>query len=572
MKRKNISDREPGRKERSPEGINRRTFLTGLGSTAGASLALSILPPFAGDAQARHRRPGGSSVVEENARLRAAQRIREKAANLAAHLGMPRQRSNGEEQDYPFVAAFTKGLPHNELGEVDPRAFKLLKKALERGDPQDFEAIPLGGKKLKNPLAGRAFTLAGGDSHQFFMPPAPRIDGPENSSEMAEVYWHALCRDINFSDYGTDPLISDACNDLTKFSNFRGPKDGGVVTPATLFRGTAEGNLPGPYIAQFLYKDIPFSTLLTTQAQATVVPSVDFLTRYNLWLHRQNGRRDGNVDLIDPVRRYIRNGRDLAAYVHNDVQPQAVLNAAFILIGLQAPLDSGNPYTGFLSMDPFSTFGDPHLVGLVTKVAALALQGVWFQKWWVHRRLRPETFSGRIHNHILGRASYPIDSEILNSAVLDLIFNYNASQNSGTSDGGTYLLPQAYPEGSPLHPAYGSGHATVAGACVTILKAWFDESFVIPDPLVPNSDGTALEPYSGADAGQLTLGGELNKLAFNIGIGRNFAGIHWRTDALEGIKLGEAIAIQLLKEENLLYAERNSFQLTKFDGTTITIR
>ena len=28
---------------------------------------------------------------------------------------------------------------------------------------------------------------------------------------------------------------------------------------------------------------------------------------------------------------------------------------------------------------------------------------------------------------------------------------------------GTYLLPQAYPEGSPLHPAYGSGHATVAG-------------------------------------------------------------------------------------------------------------
>lgn len=41
---------------------------------------------------------------------------------------------------------------------------------------------------------------------------------------------------------------------------------------------------------------------------------------------------------------------------------------------------------------------------------------------------------------------------------------------------GTYFLPMAFPEGSPTHPSYGSGHATVAGACTTILKAFFDES------------------------------------------------------------------------------------------------
>ena len=65
---------------------------------------------------------------------------------------------------------------------------------------------------------------------------------------------------------------------------------------------------------------------------------------------------------------------------------------------------------------------------------------------------------------------------------------------------GTFLLPQAFPEGSPLHPAYGSGHATVAGACVTVLKAWFDESWVLPDPVVPNAAGTELVPYTGPDA------------------------------------------------------------------------
>ncbi len=43
----------------------------------------------------------------------------------------------------------------------------------------------------------------------------------------------------------------------------------------------------------------------------------------------------------------------------------------------------------------------------------------------------------------------------------------------------TALLPMAFPEGSPMHPAYGAGHATVAGACVTILKAFFDTSAVL---------------------------------------------------------------------------------------------
>ena len=44
-------------------------------------------------------------------------------------------------------------------------------------------------------------------------------------------------------------------------------------------------------------------------------------------------------------------------------------------------------------------------------------------------------------------------------------------------------------EGCPTHPSYGAGHATVAAACVTILKAWFDESFVFPNPVVPDGLG-----------------------------------------------------------------------------------
>ena len=121
-----------------------------------------------------------------------------------------------------------------------------------------------------------------------------------------------------------------------------------------------------------------------------------------------------------------------------------------------------------------------------------------------------------------------------------------------------------------MHPSYGAGHATVAGACVTILKAWFDESFVIPNPVVPNAAGTAL---LAAPAGTppLTVGGELNKLAANIAIGRNMAGVHWRSDYTESVKLGEAIAIGILEEQKLSYNEPYSLTLAKFDGTAITI-
>jgi hypothetical protein len=150
-------------------------------------------------------------------------------------------------------------------------------------------------------------------------------------------------------------------------------------------------------------------------------------------------------------------------------------------------------------------------------------------------------------------------------------------------------LPQVYPEGSPAHPAYGAGHATVAGTCVTILKAWFDESDVFDpnvavvsppnpaleallrenrQPKVPNANGTDLVDYVGP---QMTVGGELNKLASNISIGRNAAGVHWRSDYTESVKLGEKIAIQLLQEQKRTYNEPFHLSLRKFDGTSIMI-
>jgi hypothetical protein len=102
------------------------------------------------------------------------------------------------------------------------------------------------------------------------------------------------------------------------------------------------------------------------------------------------------------------------------------------------------------------------------------------------------------------------------------------------------------------------------------LKAWFNENTVIQNPVVPDADGINLIPYSGSE--NLTVGGELNKMASNVALGRNAAGVHWRSDATESILLGEAVAIALLQDQRGCYNEHfNGFSLTKFDGTIVTV-
>jgi hypothetical protein len=112
----------------------------------------------------------------------------------------------------------------------------------------------------------------------------------------------------------------------------------------------------------------------------------------------------------------------------------------------------------------------------------------------------------------------------------------------------------------------------IAGACVTALKAFFNKSFVLANPVVASDDGQSLLPYTGPDAGQITVGGELNKLANNIALGRDISGAHWRSDAEQSLLLGEAVTIGILKDQRATFNEVFSgFTFTKFDGTSITV-
>ncbi len=469
--------------------------------------------------------------------------------------------TNGDEETYPNkIASYTKGLPHNERGEVELPAYTAFLKALTTGKHADFEAVPLGGRvKFANPQAAYASTVEGLNLHGLPLSVSPAFASVETASEMIELYWQALTRDIPFAEYGTHTLTTKASAELSRLSGFRGPQVHGAVTPATLFRGPTPGDLVGPYLSQFLWLDVQHGSMTLTQRNRVPVANEDYLRTYPEWLTVQRGFPPARITRLDPTPRYLRTGRDLAEYVHRDYPYQAFLNACLMLLSLGAPLKGDYPYKKSLTQGGFITFGPPDALDCVARVASPALKVSWYHKWLVHRRLRPEAFGGRVHNQLTHVAEYPLHADLLTTTVLEEVARTTRS----------YLLPMAYPEGCPTHPAYPAGHATIAGACATVLKAFFQETHELPTPVEVSADGLSLVPYRGP---ALTVGGELNKLAANIALGRNAAGVHWRSDSIEGLMLGEAVATQVLAHLRTTYPEHfPGFRLTTFAGAAVTV-
>jgi hypothetical protein len=489
-------------------------------------------------------------------------------------------------------------------------------------------------------------------------PPLLSADGeanPELIFEMAEVYELAILRDqpLNAFESGqSNPTIDAAVGRLNALAYAKDPNGrprkresvmGNIeLTPQTVFRGSSPGVEKGPYLSQLMLIGNPdrngagavedgkiqYGVLQIDQRVPVAEPGEDYMQCMADYVRVQRGLHPGGVNYAStggsplPDRRFISTPRDLATYVHFDALYEAYLNACLILLEMGAPADpacdhlsgGGVAASSILTKrhaGGFALYGGPHILTLVTEVATRALKAVRFQKFNNHIRLRPEALAHRIE---LARR-FPTGSPDVPDALISHLTKYNdaltangtlgeistinttppcRSGSSATADNGSYFLPMAFPEGSPMHPAYGAGHATVAGACVTILKAFFDTSAVLAQyqdgcdnnktkiafkrlasgdqPVVFRAPATSAPGASPLDktVGQepfLTLEGELNKLAANISIGRNMAGVHYFSDYYDSLRMGEAIAIGVLEEQALTYpTDPFVLSLPTFDG------
>jgi len=564
-----VRERDPAANQGKPPGSNRRHFVGQIGSAAASLAAGALTASSVASAQSA----GNSAAIEgvTNKRVIQAFTLRVGEATRDALMPVAKNVNNGDDARYPDKGGtFTKGLPHDSFGRVDLTAYASFKTALASGEFSDFQNIIMGGTRtLNGPLGGLAFDLCALDNVQFGqpqVPPAPLIAGDLTATELLEHYWASLLRDVAFTDYGSNSLAAMAAAELSGLPTYLGPRDiHGKVTTDLLFRGIFPGETLGPYVSQFFVTPTSFGAQPISQQMVSYQPNIDYMTSFSDWLTVQNGNFTGLQNQIDPALRYRRNGRDLAAFTHVDVLFQAYFTAFLVLLSLGAPLNPGNPYVGSRCQNGFGTFGAPDFAGSLTEVATKALNAVWYQKWFVHLRPRPEATGGQVHlvkSGLGGKTDVQPSGVVLNSVGLQQSFKKN----------GTWLLSQAFPEGSPVHPAYPTGHGTVGGACITLLKFFFDGNFVIPNPVAPASDGLSLVPYTGSDAGQLTVNGELNKLGHNVTFGHGIhAGIHWRSDSDTALLLGEAVALSFLRDKAKTYHEPFTVQLTKFDGTTATI-
>jgi hypothetical protein len=146
------------------------------------------------------------------------------------------------------------------------------------------------------------------------------------------------------------------------------------VTTQNLFRGQVypgDGNVLGPYLSQFMVQPTALGAQPISQLLQTFLPvgagGSDFMTDPSVYQSIQNGGSSVGTLAMDPTLRYIRDGRDLAAYTHVDVLYQAYFIAFLLMVQINTPPNPGNPYIGSNTERAFGTLGGPDAAGTLLK-------------------------------------------------------------------------------------------------------------------------------------------------------------------------------------------------------------
>jgi hypothetical protein len=531
-----------------------------------------------------------------------------------------------------YATTFSKGfVGHTGSGGVirgpNPIDYSIFIDGIVNNDINSIDLVCNNNRRLVDPYCLFDNEIYAPYKSSYIVPLTYSPTSPEAGAELVELYCMSLMRDVAL--YLLDdkypypnPTAQNYIENIISYMNqpniknyLNAPLDGGNITRKVLFRGNSPGDLIGPYMSQFNYYALGYGQLIISQKYQTYninglsiydnnyfwtgvgvgvpgwngypnhVYANDFIKTVPKFISLWNGGSAGENPFLNSgfvhenVLRYLTTIRDSAMYIYRDQVWQPFFTAATMLLNNPIVDNSGNiigygvplgfyfqprTATKFINLGPVDLFS---LLSLVTK---LAMDSTWIWKWR-QLKLRPEEMAYQVHLKKTTGSGLDFDSNLMNSQVLSDVSNNN---------NGNFILPMVYTVGSPCHPSYPSGHATIAGAMATILKAWFncDSSmnavtintnvfFITDQGLVRyTEDGTYSTPQV-----KLRVDNELDKMASNCSIFRNFSGIHYRSDAYAGLEIGEAVAITVLEDWVKKYSNDVIFRFRKRNGTVYEI-
>ncbi|UGY10192.1 phosphatase PAP2 family protein [Phyllobacterium pellucidum] len=375
---------------------------------------------------------------------------------------------------------------------------------------------------------------------------APPMEGSSGlAGEMLELYWCAALRDIEFDklDFGENGLA--ALSELKGLGLYAR----GSYACDRLF-GSPWWNGEGSFVSAFLLANIPRWPVRVQQSYPSFRTGEDFGSTRGEWERMQSGEVfPTKLNELTGEPDVVRTGRRLATLVYQDYPTQIFDNTAIQLNQIRFRVFRSRGTWGFQKRyTPFNFGGLPDLMCHVATACKIALDACWLAKWGMFFYPRPEEIAEGIVSASPGSSYEALEQLIVRSTLF-------------RKAGAVPFLSQAYPDGAPVHPSYPAGHAVIAGAAVTVMKAYIRPNAELPSGFVDWKRVGIDEPMNG-----LQVVAELDKLAWNVGVGRCFAGVHFRSDIVAGLELGEAIALSYFAECKKSFPALVAFTIQKFNG------
>ncbi|MBV7394770.1 bromoperoxidase [Mameliella sediminis] len=425
------------------------------------------------------------------------------------------------------------------------------------------------------------------------LPPAPSLSAAELAADMAEIFALGLVQDLR-AEALQDPHCAVRIDGATRFTMHEllcelrnlGWFDGGAAarqaatesgqdeaaqrralrrnaegqfTLRSLLRGGVALRGGGPVLSAFWDSDHMVST---TPRAAGEWPSEDApLSEWIGWCadHSRAGLQLPWSAVLPPLDPSL---GDRAAALHRTPAARPFHNAALIALARGMAMASGLPgpelWTG------------SRLMSLMAEGESLACQFVQAQAAQKGRLSRPAVVAAQMtawlsqdDRAVAGGEGYRIAAEELAAAAPNLLHwvsRANRARRGPQRSDPALFLPLAGPERQHLNPSDLGAHVVVAGVLATLIKAVFD-----------TSRRTQLQPV-GQRAPALALEDQADRLAANIGLLRCVSGGFFPSENIQDLRLGQAIALHLLRDRMEQDNRSADLSFRDFDGQSLHVQ